>query len=186
MTQPYDYTRTYPPRRRVWPWIAAGAVLIMLVLCGIGLAAEDDSDDEARPARLANVPTTSPTRAARPTPAVDLGAGTPGAGCATSRLGKRFTLGTRAYVCSGPKPYTWKAVPEPKASKAPTRAAKSSKPVPRPKRTTTRPKATKPAATSYPNCTAMRRDHPAGVPKGHPAYASKHDRDRDNWACELS
>ncbi|WP_195248651.1 excalibur calcium-binding domain-containing protein, partial [Turicibacter sanguinis] len=23
-----------------------------------------------------------------------------------------------------------------------------------------------------------------GVPQGHPAYESKHDRDKDGWACE--
>ncbi|WP_427138926.1 excalibur calcium-binding domain-containing protein [Psychrobacillus psychrodurans] len=25
---------------------------------------------------------------------------------------------------------------------------------------------------------------PNGVKKGHPAYASKHDVDKDGWACE--
>lgn len=40
------------------------------------------------------------------------------------------------------------------------------------------------APTSFANCTAMRAYYPDGVKKGHPAYASKHDRDKDNWACE--
>ena len=37
---------------------------------------------------------------------------------------------------------------------------------------------------SYQNCTLLRQDYPDGVPQGHPAYASKHDRDKDGWACE--
>ncbi|MFC0270634.1 thermonuclease family protein [Metabacillus herbersteinensis] len=36
----------------------------------------------------------------------------------------------------------------------------------------------------YKNCTALREVYPDGVPSWHPAYASKHDRDKDNWACE--
>ncbi|NEU31229.1 excalibur calcium-binding domain-containing protein [bacterium LRH843] len=30
----------------------------------------------------------------------------------------------------------------------------------------------------------MRVYYPNGVKKGHPAYESKHDRDKDGWACE--
>ncbi|WP_245797903.1 excalibur calcium-binding domain-containing protein [Domibacillus mangrovi] len=30
----------------------------------------------------------------------------------------------------------------------------------------------------------MRIVYPAGVASDHPAYESKHDRDKDNWACE--
>lgn len=37
---------------------------------------------------------------------------------------------------------------------------------------------------SYQNCTELRKVYPNGVPKDHPAYASKHDRDNDGWACE--
>lgn len=37
---------------------------------------------------------------------------------------------------------------------------------------------------SYQNCTEMRKVHPNGVPSSHPAYDSKHDRDKDNYACE--
>ena len=37
---------------------------------------------------------------------------------------------------------------------------------------------------SYQNCTLLRQDYPDGVPQGHPAYASKHDRDKDGWVCE--
>ncbi|MFZ3591497.1 thermonuclease family protein [Bacillus sp. DJP31] len=37
---------------------------------------------------------------------------------------------------------------------------------------------------SYKNCTELRKVYPNGVSFDHPAYASKHDRDKDNWACE--
>lgn len=40
--------------------------------------------------------------------------------------------------------------------------------------------------TSFKNCTEMRQYYPEGVPSTHPAYAPKHDRDQDNWACEKS
>jgi micrococcal nuclease len=36
----------------------------------------------------------------------------------------------------------------------------------------------------YQNCTELRKVYPEGVPSNHPAYASKHDRDKDGWACE--
>lgn len=39
---------------------------------------------------------------------------------------------------------------------------------------------------SYPNCTALREVYSNGVPSTHPAYDSKHDRDKDNFACEAS
>ncbi|MCS0652618.1 MULTISPECIES: thermonuclease family protein [Cytobacillus] len=37
---------------------------------------------------------------------------------------------------------------------------------------------------SYQNCTELRKVYPNGVPSTHPAYDSKHDRDKDNYACE--
>lgn len=36
----------------------------------------------------------------------------------------------------------------------------------------------------YKNCTELRKVYPSGVGQDHPAYASKHDRDKDGWACE--
>ena len=43
-----------------------------------------------------------------------------------------------------------------------------------------------PASTgrTYRNCTELRRDHPNGVPRGHPAYQRRMDRDNDGRACE--
>ncbi len=37
---------------------------------------------------------------------------------------------------------------------------------------------------SFKNCTELRKVYPNGVGSDHPAYASKHDRDKDGWACE--
>ncbi|ULT58670.1 thermonuclease family protein [Neobacillus drentensis] len=37
---------------------------------------------------------------------------------------------------------------------------------------------------SFKNCTEMRKVYPNGVPSTHPAYEARHDRDKDNWACE--
>lgn len=37
---------------------------------------------------------------------------------------------------------------------------------------------------SYKNCKELNAVYPNGVPSNHPAYASKHDRDKDGWACE--
>ncbi|MEB6229074.1 thermonuclease family protein [Staphylococcus xylosus] len=39
---------------------------------------------------------------------------------------------------------------------------------------------------SFPNCTALRQVYPNGVPLGHPAYEAKHDRDKDDYACEVN
>lgn len=44
----------------------------------------------------------------RADPMIDRGAGTPGAFCATSRLGKYFMKGGIKYTCQGPKPYRWR------------------------------------------------------------------------------
>ncbi|WP_193767004.1 excalibur calcium-binding domain-containing protein [Lysinibacillus parviboronicapiens] len=38
--------------------------------------------------------------------------------------------------------------------------------------------------STYKNCTELRKDYPNGVDSSHPAYAKKHDRDGDGWACE--
>lgn len=40
------------------------------------------------------------------------------------------------------------------------------------------------APTSFKNCTELRTYYPYGVRESHPAYAKKHDRDNDKWACE--
>jgi len=40
------------------------------------------------------------------------------------------------------------------------------------------------APIKFKNCTEMRVYYPKGVKNGHPAYESKHDRDKDGWACE--
>ncbi|WP_432355653.1 thermonuclease family protein [Sporosarcina sp. A2] len=54
---------------------------------------------------------------------------------------------------------------------------------------TTPPPATNSAPASggtefFQNCTELRKKYPNGVPKGHPAYQAKMDRDKDDFACE--
>src|SRR5690606_16127271 len=39
---------------------------------------------------------------------------------------------------------------------------------------------------NFKNCTELREVFPKGVPSDHPAYQSKMDRDKDNWACEAA
>ena len=56
-------------------------------------------------------------------------------------------------------------------------------------RTSPAPPAARPAPAQaacgpYRNCTALRRDHPNGVRRGHCAYQRRMDRDNDGWACE--
>ena len=47
-----------------------------------------------------------------------------------------------------------------------------------------RPARPGPGCGPYRNCTALRRDHPNGVPRGHSAYQRRMDRDNDGRACE--
>ena len=59
-----------------------------------------------------------------------------------------------------------------------------------PAKTTAKPatnvKVTAPTTTktNFKNCTELRKVYPSGVAKGHAAYQSKMDRDKDGWACE--
>ena len=41
-----------------------------------------------------------------------------------------------------------------------------------------------PVQSQFKNCTELRKVYPGGVTRGHPAYAKKHDRDGDGYACE--
>lgn len=83
--------------------ITLSVVLGILVLC-VGVTViygVTKGDDPAAPADTTT--TTEPTR-----PADDVGAGTPGAPCATNRLGKTFKGADGVtYTCGGPKPYHW-------------------------------------------------------------------------------
>jgi micrococcal nuclease len=57
-------------------------------------------------------------------------------------------------------------------------------PAPKPKPAPKPAPAPVPAPEYFQNCTELRAVYPDGVPAGHPAYDSKHDRDKDNYACE--
>lgn len=69
-------------------------------------------------------------------------------------------------------------------SKLPVRkAAPKESEKPNPKRSA-KPKRTTAEAEYYANCTALREEHPRGIPQGSPGYRSALDRDKDGWACE--
>ena len=46
------------------------------------------------------------------------------------------------------------------------------------------PRASGTGCGPYRNCTALRRDHPTGVRRGHCSYQRRMDRDNDGRACE--
>ena len=66
---------------------------------------------------------------------------------------------------------------------AATKKAETKKPTVTKKTETKNPTVTQ-KKESYKNCTELRKVYPKGVGKDHPAYESKHDRDKDGWACE--
>lgn len=79
--------------------------ILSVLLISLGVTAAYTLSQKDDPAAPAGVTTTEP---AGPTaPAGDMGAGTPGAACATNRLGKTFTKDGVVYTCGGPKPYHW-------------------------------------------------------------------------------
>lgn len=55
---------------------------------------------------------------------------------------------------------------------------------PAPQQVASSPTQQKGAPESFKNCTEMRKVYPNGVDSNHPAYESRHDRDKDGWACE--
>lgn len=81
--------------------MAALLAILSVLLIALGATAYAVSRDDA-PSAPGAVTTTEATA-----PAADMGAGTPGAPCATNRLGKTFTKDSVVYTCGGPKPYHW-------------------------------------------------------------------------------
>ncbi|MDN4608036.1 thermonuclease family protein [Sporosarcina highlanderae] len=69
----------------------------------------------------------------------------------------------------------------PAASGAATSKPATSKPTTSPNTTSGTSSGT---SEFFQNCTELRKKYPNGVPKGHPAYQSKMDRDKDDFACE--
>ena len=93
------------------------------------------------------------------------------------------TNGTTHSVSA--KPWTGAVVPKPIEPKPQPKPEPKPEPKPNPKPDLGSGLYVIPGApTSFQNCTAMRKHYPDGVKSGHPAYASKHDRDKDGWACE--
>ncbi|MDM5335845.1 thermonuclease family protein [Fictibacillus enclensis] len=69
-----------------------------------------------------------------------------------------------------------KAVAKPKPKPVAPKPAPAAKAQPKPAPAT--------KTEFFQNCTELRTKYPNGVPAGHPAYQSKMDRDKDNYACE--
>lgn len=83
------------------------------------------------------------------------------------------------FTTRGCPDWVLKQEPKPKAKTSSPEAIKKSVP------TTPTAKATKTSSVkSYSNCADLRKDHPAGVPRGHAAYRASLDRDKDGYACE--
>lgn len=65
-----------PKRRKVWPWIVGSVSAVVLLCCGIGVAASIGGDKDREPAAIATAqatspkPTTAAPTTAAPTPAV--------------------------------------------------------------------------------------------------------------------
>ncbi|MCM3718148.1 thermonuclease family protein [Fictibacillus phosphorivorans] len=80
-----------------------------------------------------------------------------------------------------PKKSTTTASTTPSKPSSSTSSVKpATKPAPKPAASAT----PAPKAEFFQNCTELRKVYPNGVPSTHPAYAPKHDRDKDNYACE--
>ena len=75
------------------------------------------------------------------------------------------------------------ATPQPTATATP-RPTATRRPTATPRRVVAPTRSTE--SYNFRNCTELRKVFPNGVPKGHPAYQSKMDRDKDDWACERS
>src|SRR5690606_32810771 len=94
--------------------------------------------------------------------------------------GNAHSTTAKAMVVETPKP-----APKPTPTPAPTPKPTPKPPAPKPQPDFDSGLYVIPGApTSFQNCTALKVYYPKGVKNGHPAYASKHDRDKDNWACE--
>jgi hypothetical protein len=105
----YPQQQPGPPRRRKSNrgLVIALSVFAVLGLCIVSAAAYGLTRPDkpaTSPTAPASSPAVSPSQAQ---PGTDLGAGTPGAGCSTDRLGKTFVKDGITYTCKGPKPYTW-------------------------------------------------------------------------------
>ena len=53
-----------PKRRRVWPWIVGGVSAVVLLCCGVGVAASIGADEDTEPAAVATTLAKSPKPAA--------------------------------------------------------------------------------------------------------------------------
>jgi hypothetical protein len=102
-----------PPAKRSGPGrVVLFAALGVVGLVGAFIAFGALADNDGEPAAVEEVTVVSPAaESVKADPDKDLGAGEPGAPCATNRLGKSFVKDGVTYTCSKPKPYRWRADP---------------------------------------------------------------------------
>jgi micrococcal nuclease len=93
------------------------------------------------------------------------------------KVGMWTTVAPKPTATPSPTPK-----PEQTASPSPT-SAPSQTPIATPVATQS-PTPTPVNTENFANCTELRKVYPNGVPKGHPAYQAKMDRDKDDYACE--
>lgn len=106
--------------------MALGIVVLLAAIVGVGaLAGGDDKPTSSAATALTVVSPAAEN--AEADPGKDLGAGEPGAFCASNRLGKHFEQDGVTYTCAGPKPYRWREPYEVYLALAPKGAPKISR-----------------------------------------------------------
>jgi hypothetical protein len=97
---------------REYPKIYGAAVGACLVAAVAACGSPPAQPNGPSPGPTSSAPAdSSPSPAPAPQDSFDpggIGAGKPGAFCATSRLGKTFVKDGTTYECKGPKPYRWR------------------------------------------------------------------------------
>ena len=145
------------------------AIAAILMLSVVGLACGTDTPEPIAPvATTVPSPTETPETPAtqRPTP--------------MPMMQPTATLQPTATATLEPT-----ATPRPTATATPRPTATPRRP-PTPTRLPTAQPTRATERYNFQNCTKLREVFPHGVPKGHPAYQPKMDRDGDDWACERS
>lgn len=93
---------------------------------------------------------------------------------------KKTLVAASKQIATTEQPEKATATPAPKPKENPAPIITT----PEPQAVVSQPVQQQPVAEHFQNCTEMRKVYPNGVSSDHPAYAAKHDRDNDGWACE--
>lgn len=149
--------------------LIVAVVLLSILVVGLALIYRARvSAPDAVPVSETTTPATTPTPVAPTTPVRTTGAADEGS--AARPTPRRAAPATTVSRRPSPRPSTRKPTP----SRTPAKTPRPSSPSPSEPVT----------GAGYSNCDELRVDYPVGVPKTHPAYRAKFDRDGDGWACE--